>query len=325
MSTATANPPAVAAGQTDPVPLPLLVVLRGIGQIWFQENALTGALFALGVAICFPIQAAGIVIGSAIGCGLAWVLKFNKDEILAGIYGFNPALVGTATFFFFQPDAASISLAIVGCVIATFITKYARAFVPFPTYTAPFVVTTWVIHAIGKTACVAVEGGTNLVAAPTTEGSLGFALDATLHGMGQVMFQASLWTGILFLLGLAVSDREHAMWSLFAAIVGMLVATYHLDAGARALDPERLIERNQFDNVRLGLYGYNATLAAVSLSLWRRNLIAPILGILISVPITEMVPRFGVPALTAPFVLAAWVVIALGWLEPRLLGAKPNT
>jgi urea transporter len=69
----------------------------------------------------------------------------------------------------------------------------------------------------------------------------------------------------------------------------------------------------------LGLYGYNATLAAVALFLWRRTLIPPLLGILISVPLIEIFPKLGLPALTAPFVLATWIVLALGWLEARLL------
>ena len=121
--------------------------------------------------------------------------------------------------------------------------------------------------------------------------------------------------GHLFLLGIAISDREHAGWSLLAAVLGMLVASFHLDAAERALDPERLIMRDQFENVQLGLYGYNATLAAVALYLWRRSLIAPILGIVLTVPLTELIPRLGLPALTAPFVIATWLVLALGWLE----------
>ncbi len=70
----------------------------------------------------------------------------------------------------------------------------------------------------------------------------------------------------------------------------------------------------------MGLYGYNATLAAVALFLWRRSFIAPLLGILLSVPLTELIPLVGLPALTAPFVLATWLVLAFGWLERRLLG-----
>ena len=139
-----------------------------------------------------------------------------------------------------------------------------------------------------------------------------------------MMFQASIWTGLLFLAGIAISNREHAGWVLLAAVCGMLVASYHLDVAARALDPERLVERDQFENVRLGLYDYNATLAAVALYLWRRSLIPPLLGIALSVPLTELIPRVGLPALTAPFVLATWIVLALGWLEGRLLAERPT-
>lgn len=300
------------------VPLPVLVIFRGIGQIWFQENAITGALFVLGIAICFPIQAVGIVIGSAIGTAVAWGMKFDRGEIIAGIYGFNPALVGIATFFFFQPDAASVGLMLVGCVAAAFLTYAMRKQIPFPTYTTPFILVTWAVYLLGKQWSVATAPGGNLIAAVPA----GQNIEAVLHGIGQVMFQASIWTGLLFLAGIFISDRKHAAWVLLAAILGTLVAGYHLDAAERALDPERLIERDQFENVRLGLYGYNATLTAVALTLWRRSLIPPILGILISVPLTEAIPRVGLPALTAPFVLATWIVLALGCIDDRLHGAS---
>jgi urea transporter len=254
-----------------------------------------------------------------IGCALAWGLKYDRGEILAGIYGFNPALVGIATFFFFQPGAISIGLMLAGCIIATVLTRIMRGYVPFPTYTAPFVITTWVVFLIGNAMEVAtVSGYPNLVPTPAVSDGV----EAILHGVGQVMFQASIWTGLIFLVGIAISDREHAGWSLLAAVLGMLVASYHLDAAERALDPERLIMRDQFDNVKLGLYGYNATLAAVALYLWRRSLIPPLMGIVLTVPLTELVPRVGLPALTAPFVLATWIVLAILWLEARAFGGK---
>ena len=76
--------------------------------------------------------------------------------------------------------------------------------------------------------------------------------------------------------------------------------------------------RDSFDNIALGLYGYNAALAAVALFLWRRSVIPPLLGMLLSVPLTELIPLLGLPALTAPFVLATWLVLAFGWLDGRL-------
>ena len=109
-------------------------------------------------------------------------------------------------------------------------------------------------------------------------------VQAVAHGVSQVMFQASIWTGLLFLVGIALSDWEHAVWVLLGSIVGMLVGSYHATAAARVLDPESLVERGLLENVALGLYGYNATLAAVALFLWRRSLIPPLLGMLLSVP-----------------------------------------
>ena len=89
-------------------------------------------------------------------------------------------------------------------------------------------------------------------------------------------------------------------------------------SAAGAVDPESLVDRGLPENVALGLYGYNATLAAVALFLWRRSLIPPLLGMLLSVPITDLFPMLGLPALTAPFVLATWLVLAFGWLDGRL-------
>ena len=192
-----------------------------------------------------------------------------------------------------------------------------RGYVPFPTYTTPFILATWGVFFIGRAA--------GLLSAGTGYGPLipdlpaGFLVDSAAHGVSQVMFQASIWTALFFLVGIAVNDRRHATWVLLGSIVGMALAGYHVDAAARSLDPERLIERAQFDNIQLGLYGYNATLVAVALFLWRRSVVPPLLGILFSVPLTELVPRLGLPALTAPFVLAAWLVILLGWLEKRFL------
>lgn len=311
-ATQVAPPPAGVA-----VPEPVLVVLRGVGQVFFQENALTGLLFVLGIAASSAVMAAGAVVGAAVGTAVAWGLKFDRAEVSAGLYGFNSTLVGIATFFFFPPDATSIALMLAGSAAAAYVTLAARRYVPFPTYTAPFIVTTWGVYFLGKALGAAASGDAALLVPAPAAGPV---VEAAAHGVGQVMFQASLWTGILFLAGIAANDREHAAWVLVGSLVGMLVAGYHVDAAVRSLDPERLVERDHWENIRLGLFGYNATLVAVALFLWRRSVVAPALGMVLSVPLTESFPRVGLPALTAPFVLAAWAVLALGWVEARLLG-----
>lgn len=308
----------VPSSPADVIPAPAMIVFRGIGQVFFQENALTGALFALGIALSSPLMAAGAVVGSAIGASIARVLKFDAAEVSAGIYGFNSALVGIATLFFFRPGAASVALLVAGCVAAAVVTRLMRRHLPFPTYTTPFIVTTWALFFLGQAVGAArVDPGGPIVGA-------GF-VEAVANGVGQVMFQANVWTALLFLVGIALSDWRHASLVLLGSVAGMLVANYHATEALRALDPERLVDRCLPENVALGLYGYNATLAAVALFLWRRSLIPALLGMLISVPITELVPRLGLPALTAPFVLATWLVLALGWLEARFLAPRASS
>jgi urea transporter len=298
------------------IPEPVSAVFRGIGQVFFQENALTGVLFALGIALSSPVMALGAVVGATIGAATAWALGFSKAEISAGLYGFNSALVGIAMLFFFKPGAASVALLLGGCVVAALMTWLARRHVPFPTYTAPFIVTTWVLFLIGQAV------GVPRVAPGEPANPFGY-IGPVAHGVSQVMFQASSLTALLFLVGIALSDWKHAAWVLVGSIIGALMGSYHAELTARALDPESLVERALTENVALGLYGYNATLAAVALFLWRRSLIPPLLGVVISVPLTDLVPLVGLPALTAPFVLATWLVLAFGWVDGKYLRESP--
>ncbi len=264
------NSDGLAANASMSVPLPILVLLRGIGQVFFQENALTGALMVLGMALSSPLMAIGAVVGSAIGSAVAWGLKFDESELRGGIFGFNSTIVGIASFFFFQPGIVVIALMIAGCVLASLLTRGLRLYAPFPTYTTPFIVTTWLIYFLGKAmGAVANPGGDPLVPNIAT----GFHVESAVHGVGQVLFQASLWTGLLFLIGIAVSNRTHAALVFAGTIVGMLVGIYHFTIGTDSIDPERLIARPAFDNIQLGLFGYNACLAPVALFLWKRSLV----------------------------------------------------
>ena len=262
-------------------------------------------MFALGIAVKSPLMAAGAVVGSAIGAGTARVMKYDEAEITAGIYGFNSSLVGIATLFFFRPGVGSIVLLIVGCIAAAFVTRLMRRYLPFPTYTTPFILTTWAVFFLGLALGVprvepgVVEGAGRPVVVPSIE--------AVFHGIGQVNFQGNIWAGLLFLVGIALNDWRHASWVLLASVIATSLA---------------VLFRAPAEDIALGLYGYNATLVAIALFLWRRSLIPPLLGIVLSVPVAEHFPVLGLPTLTAPFVLATWLVLAFGWVEARLFAAR---
>jgi urea transporter len=242
------------------IPTPVRAVLRGVGQIFFQENALTGAFCVAGIAVSSPPMAAAAIAGSTIGMATARVLRFDQAEVNGGIYSFNATMVGIATLFFFRPGAASTALLVVSCV-AALVTRLLRALIPVPTFTSPFFLTTWAIYLLGPAlGAVGVEPEGRPVAA-------GF-VEAAAHGISQALFQANVWTGILCVVGIALSDWRHATWAMVGSIVGIMVANYHVTTAARALDPERLIERAFSENIALGLYSYNTILPAIALFRW---------------------------------------------------------
>ncbi len=279
------------------VPEPVLIVLRGIGQVFFQENALTGLLFVIGIAISSPLMAAGAIVGSIVGTYTAKSLKFDESEIRAGIYGFNACLVGIAMFFFFQPGLTNILLILSGGGAATVLTYALRKHMPIPSYTTAFIVVTWCLYFLAKGFGLEQVGSEGNPVAP------GLAA-AVARGIGQVMFQGSVWTGILFLAGIAINDWQHAVLVVTGSLLGMAIGAYHHDSSEEI--------------AALGIYGYNATLAPVAIYLSRRSLLGPLLGIMLSVPLIGLFPGIGWPALTAPFVLATWIVLFLQYAEGRL-------
>ena len=292
-------------GQTaDPLTLGK-VVLRGIGQVMFQGHAGTGLLFLIGIAVASPLMAVGAAIGAVIGPAVAYALKYDRKELEDGIYGFNPTLVGVALLFFLKPVALTWVLLLAGCVVATVLTHLLRRFVRFPTYTTAFIVCTWALLLIGH----GIDGtAIDLKPSAPHDTPHGF-VQAVLSGAAEVMFGANIVTGLLFLVGIALSSWRHATLALVGSVVGTLVALYHNDPQG---------------TVSIGIYGYNAALAAMAVYLWRKSLLLPILGAILSVPLTEFFPKsLGIPALTAPFVAAAWIVIAIGTLERFSTSPEP--
>lgn len=279
---------------------PILVALRGLGQVMFQGHAGTGLLFLAGIVVASPLLAVGSILGAAIGPAVARLAGFDRSETDDGIYGFNPTLVGIALLFLLKPVPLTWGLLLVGCIAATLLTHACRKYLPFPTYTAPFIVITWlaliVAHALAGR-------GIDLAHATPADTPSGF-VEAVLAGEAEAMFGANVVTGLLFLVGIALSDRWQAAIALLGSIAGTALAYYHNDPAG---------------SIGIGIYGYNAALAAMAIFLGRRSLLLPLLAALISVPLTEFFPKsLGIPALTAPFVVAAWIVLAIGRLERSL-------
>jgi len=267
-------------------------LLRGMGQIMLQDNALTGALFLLGILVNSWQMFLAALLGVASGTAAAYLLKYGKKEIAHGLYGFNAALVGVGLLFFFQPGIPLIILIIAGSALSTLIMNFMNTR-KMPPYTFPFILSTWII--------IALAGATGIIPPQPPSPSASLSLDilsALSMGFSQVMFQANILTGVIFLAAILVNSRTNAIYALLGSLIGMIAA---------------LALSFPLSLTSIGIYGYNGVLCGAAFAGSKKH--APALAMAataLSVLLTYLLPLAGIPALTAPFVFATWAMLPLG-------------
>lgn len=131
---------------------------RGIGQVMFQNNALAGALMLIGILLNSWQMALLAVAGNAVGMLAAYVSGYSRDDMANGLYGFNGTLVGIAIGVFMPVNLYSLLLLVAGSCLSTWIARAFAAQRVLPGFTAPFIISVWVLLA-GVPAVVAVLAG----------------------------------------------------------------------------------------------------------------------------------------------------------------------
>lgn len=125
----------------------LFIISRGIGQVMFQNNALSGALMLVGI-LCGSWQMALLAVaGNLVGNLTACLCKYSREDIRNGLYGFNGTLVGIAIGVFMPINLLSIALLIAGSALSTWIARLFGYWGKLPGYTAPFILSVWILLA----------------------------------------------------------------------------------------------------------------------------------------------------------------------------------
>lgn len=267
----------------------LKIILRGFGQVMLQNNAVTGLFFLLGIFYNSWYMAVGAVTGCAAGTLFALLLKYSREYINNGLYGFNGVLIGVGLFYYFEFSWWLLLVVLVGGAVSAFIVKVLKEFIPV--YTAPFIMFTWV--------AVVVLGRLNFVFNTTTIQPWVFGvkfLSLVSMGFGQVMFQASIITGLLFFIGILINSRLAVVYALYGSVLGGLLA---------------LLMGNSVDAVNKGLFGYNAVLCGIALGNKKcSGFIWATLAIILTLVMCTF-NIFGAITLTTPFVAATWLVLII--------------
>ncbi|AOE67052.1 urea transporter [Pseudomonas fluorescens] len=262
-------------------------LLNGFSQIVLQRHPLCGLLCLLAILIGAPALLGGALLGGVAGLLTAQRRGYPKAERQAGLYSYNGVLVGVLISQQFAWTAVLPPLILAcGGLSAILMRQWLkRASQPddLPAYTAPFVGLGWLLLGTvpASTLTPAQPDIVSLSAAPLT-------------GLAQIMLLDQPQAGALIALGLWLANRRSAIWALTGTSAGVLLALW-LKEPTSAL---------------LGLHSYNPALAALALSQVRCQAWLPLLGILLTIILTPGFAALHLPALTAPFILACWLVRA---------------
>jgi urea transporter len=296
-------------------------LLRGCGQVMFQNNPVTGLLFLIGIFINSPLLGLAGLIGLIVSTVTAMLLRVERTLVRAGLFGYNGILTGIGLAFFLQWNAFLVVYIIIGAVISTVVMMALANFFStwdMPALTAPFVLTTWLllfaallfantrptvaIHPALLNPLVPVQTALrplpiSLIGSGATLVNL---LQAFFRGIGEVFFQDNLWTGIIFLIAILVNSRISALFAALGSLVGMLSAW--------------LLFGGDGFWVYHGLYGFNAVLSAIAVGgifyvfNWQSAIYALVCALFstaVMAGISAFLSHIGMPALTGPFVLSA--------------------
>ena len=298
-------------------------VLRGLGQVVFQNNSLTGLLVLLAISVNSFVYAGAALFGAVVSTYTATLLRIDNRLVRDGLFGFNGALTAIALVAFSSKEFAhgdlpnALLVLYVG-LAAAFSTILARAFAfiirndRVPGLNFPYCVATLLLlgalHQFSGLGAGTV--GHALPLHPAT-GTQVYASDTWLYGIGtgisQIFLQDNWLTGIVVVAAIAVNSPIAAA----AVVAGSALAV----AAGSFLGVSELF-------IRSGLLGYNAALTALALGgffvlLDRAGAIYAALGVFltacVSVGLATVLAPSGLPVLTLPFVIVTWLM---------LLGAK---
>lgn len=295
------------------------LVLRGAGQVMFQNNPLTGLLFLIGIfwgAIDADMWEVGVgsVVALVVASVTAMLLEVDEQSLRQGLYGFNGVLLGAAVPTFIDVNAYVWAYIVVGAAVSTVVMlAVSRVFNTWgvPALTFPFVLTTWFL-VLGAWAFGNIEpsslGPAKLPAAPSGSAT---QIDVTASLLGETLFRnvaqvfliENVVTGIIFVVALAVSSRWAAVFALFGSALAIATA---LTLAAEA------------DSISAGLFGFSAVLTGIALgSVFYvpgvRVLCFTALGVIFTVVVQgaldSAVAPVGIPTFTMPFVIATWLFL----------------
>lgn len=292
-------------------------LLRGSGQVMFQNNAWTGLLFLVGIfwgayESGTPLVAWGAIVGLIASTLTGYLLPLPREDGRDGLWGFNGILVGCG-FLTFLGNTPFTWVALIICAAFTTFVRIGFNNVMAPwkvnSLTFPFVFATWLFLLASRT----MKGlPPSYMPSPHLPGEFSEAVNLGfediviywLKGISQVFLINSWATGIIFLIALLINDKWAAFWAAVASAISLGVILLFKGPGM---------------DIANGLYGFSAVLTGIALGTvfdkssykpaWIWCLAGIIITVFIQAAMNVLLAPLGLPTLTGPFCIATWLFL----------------
>lgn len=297
-----------------PAAVTLTYALRGLGQVIFINNPISGLLLLLALLWQSPAMGIFSVLGIATANITSRLIGGDRGARRNGIYGFNGALVGSAAAAFAALDGplslvAWMPLVAAGAALTTLLLEGLGGWLVrrlgVPPLTLPFCLITWFVLALVM--ALNHPALALMAASPATAQGPGGAglLLGVMRGFGQVFLCPSLPSGLLVLVAVVAASPLAALLGLAGGLVSSLTAL------AMGMAPA---------SVALGLGSYNGVLTAIAIggtfyATTRGSLVIALLAAagasLVTPALAQVLATAQLPVLTLPFVLATMATMVV--------------
>ncbi|NXD10530.1 UT2 protein, partial [Nothocercus nigrocapillus] len=285
-------------------------VLRGISQVMFVNNPLSGLIIVAGFLVQNPWWTLTGCLGTVVSTLTALMLGQDRSAIAAGLHGYNGVLVGLLMAVFSAKGDYHwwllLPVALVSMTCPIFTSALGSVFSKWdlPVFTLPF--------NLALTLYLAASGPHNLFFPTTliqpatttpnitwTDAEVPMLLQSIPVGVSQVYGCDNPWTGGIFLVALFISSPLICLHAAIGSAVGMLAA---------------LSLATPFSKIYSGLWNYNSSLSCIAIGgmfyafTWQTHLLAiacALFSAYVGATLTNMLAVFGLPSGTWSFCLSA--------------------
>ncbi|TFK08072.1 Urea transporter 2 [Platysternon megacephalum] len=297
-------------------------VLRGISQVMFVNNPLSGLLILAGLLIQNPWWTLTGCSGTVVSTLTALILSQDRSAIAAGLFGYNGVLVGLLVVVFSEKGhyywwlllpvvVTSMACPVLSSALGSVFRKW-----DLPVFTLPFnIAVSLYLSATGHYnlffPTTLIQPVTSVPNSTWSEIEVPLLLQSIPVGIGQVYGCDNPWTGGIFLVALLISSPLICLHAAIGSALDIINCAFCLTVLTIAMP---------FDRLYFGLGSYNCVLACTAIGgmfyalTWQTHLLALACALFCAyagAALANILSVIGLPACTWPFSFSTLLFLLL--------------